>query len=95
METTTYILGTYDKRKAPFYGDILNSYGITKWNENGDPIIVEAREKLVWFVDHWRTYYSFKAEVYRRDVKDIRRLVKNTQYPSSYIAWIRNFKEKE
>ena len=92
METTTYILGTYDKRKAERYNDILNAFGVMTFDDRGNPTVVEAREKEVWFVDDVRTFYTFKAEVYKRDVKVVRRLVKNTEYPSSYIAELRTVK---
>ena len=95
METTLYRLGTRNPEIANKYYDILKTYGVVNWNHNGDPVIVEAREKRVWFVDDWKTYYTFKAEIYKRDVKIVRRLVKNTGYPSSYISDLRNIKEPE
>lgn len=93
METTTYILGTYDKRKAERYYDILNTFGVVRWDDKGQPGVVDKDEMRVEFPEEWRTFYTYKAEVYKRDVKVIRRLVKNTQYPSDYISDLRNFKE--
>lgn len=93
METTTYILGTYDKRKAERYYDILNAFGVVRWDDKGQPGVVDTETKRVWFIDDWRTRYTYKAKVYKRDVKVIKRLVKNTQYPSDYISDLRNFKE--
>ena len=93
METTTYILGTYDKDKAERYHDILNAFGVVRWDANGNPGVVDTEIKHVWFIDDWKTRYTYKAKVYIRDVKVIRRLVKNTNYPSSYISELRNIKE--
>lgn len=94
METTTYILGTYDPHRAARYYDILNAFGVIRWDKNGNPGVVDTSEMRVEFPEKWRTFYTYKAEVYKRDVKVIRRLVKNTQYPSDYISYLRNFKEE-
>lgn len=93
MDTTIYILGTYDKHRAERYYDILNAFGVVRWDKFGNPGIVDTSEMRVEFPEEWRTFYTYKAEVYKRDVKVIRRLVKNTQYPSDYISDLRNFKE--